>query len=63
MIQLYIDFDGVILDTITKTYKVMEEENIDIKNEEQVMEFYRNLDWGKLILETPQINDSINEIK
>ena len=63
MKQLYIDFDGVILDTITKTYKVMEEENIDIKNEEQVMEFYRNLDWGKLILETPQINDSINEIK
>ena len=37
MRKLYIDFDGVILDTIAKTYKVMEEENIDIKNEEQVI--------------------------
>ena len=63
MKQLYIDFDGVILDTITKTYKVLKEQNIDTNDQEKVTEFYRNLDWKKLIEETEQINDSINEIK
>ena len=28
MKQLYIDFDGVILDTMTKTYKELEEKGI-----------------------------------
>ena len=60
MKQLYIDFDGVILDTITKTYKVLKEQNIDTNDQEKVTEFYRNLDRKKLIEETEQINDSIN---
>lgn len=63
MKQLYIDFDGVILDTMSKTYKVLEKENIDKKDSKKVMEFFRNLDWKKLIEETDEINDSINEIK
>ncbi len=63
MKQLYIDFDGVILDTMTKTYKVLEESGIDKKDQEKVMEYFRNLDWKKLIAETDQINDSISEIK
>lgn len=63
MKQLYIDFDGVILDTMTMSYEELKKENIDIKNQEKVMEFFRNLDWKKLIEETDEINDSINEIK
>ena len=63
MKQLYIDFDGVILDTMDKTYKTMRENGIDIKDQEKVRAFFRDLDWGKLIKETEQINDSINEIK
>ncbi len=63
MKQLYIDFDGVILDTMTKTYKVLEESGIDKKDQTKVMEYFRNLDWKKLIAETDQINDSISEIK
>lgn len=63
MKQLYIDFDGVILDTMEKTYKTMKENGIDIKDQEKVRAFFRDLDWGKLIKETEQINDSINEIK
>lgn len=63
MKQLYIDFDGVILDTMTKSYKELEKENIDIKDTNKVMEFFRKLDWKKLIEETDIINDSINEIK
>lgn len=63
MKQLYIDFDGVILDTMTKTYKVLEESGIDKKDQAKVKEYFRNLDWKKLIAETDQINDSISEIK
>lgn len=63
MKQLYIDFDGVILDTMSKSYKELEKEGIDKKDQEAVMNFFRNLDWKTLIEETEQINDSINEIK
>ena len=63
MKKLYIDFDGVILDTMTKSYDELKKENIDRKDQDKVMEFFRNLDWKKLIEETEEINDSINEIK
>lgn len=63
MKQLYIDFDGVILDTMSKTYKVLEESGIDKNDYDKVTEYFRNLDWKKLIEETDVINDSINEIK
>lgn len=63
MKQLYIDFDGVILDTMAKTYKILEESGIDKKDQEKVTAFFRDLDWKTLIEETEEINDSINEIK
>lgn len=63
MKQLYIDFDGVILDTMTKTYKVLEEQNIDKNDKKNVTKFFHDLDWKTLIEETDEINDSINEIK
>ena len=43
MKNLYIDFDGVIMDTINKTYEMMDEENIDRKNNEEVKKFYENI--------------------
>lgn len=63
MKQLYIDFDGVILDTMSKTYEEMSRLGIDKNDFNKVTEFFRNADWKKLIEETDQINDSINEIK
>jgi len=63
MKQLYIDFDGVILDTMSKTYETLKEQNIDKNDQEKVQAFFRDLDWKKLISETEEINDSINEIK
>ncbi len=63
MKQLYIDFDGVIQDTMTKTYEELDKKGIDRKDQEKVTEYFRNLDWKKLIEETDVINDSINEIK
>lgn len=63
MKQLYIDFDGVILDTMTKSYEELNQRGIDLRDQEKVMDFFRELDWKKLIEETEPINDSINEIK
>ncbi|MDD3392137.1 MAG: hypothetical protein PHE54_01120 [Bacilli bacterium] len=61
MKNLYIDFDGVILDTIDVTYKMINELNIVDNAEKEI--FYKNLDWNHLLKVTPEINDSINCIK
>ena len=51
MKNLYIDFDGVIMDTINMTYKMMDDENIDKSNRGEVKKFYENIDWKKLLCE------------
>ena len=63
MKNLYIDFDGVILDTITTTYRIMEEMNIDKNNVLEVTKFYSSLDWKNVIAVTDEINQSIDSIK
>lgn len=61
MQKLYLDCDGVILDTINKSYKMLKEEGIT--GEEEVTKFYNGINWTKLIEESGQINNSISEIK
>lgn len=60
-IKLYLDFDGVILDTMNVTIKMMEDLNIP-DDQEIIREFYKNIDWYKLLRSTPEINDSFNNI-
>ena len=60
-IDLYIDFDGVILDTINNTYDKYEE--LKKTTSITIAEYYKKLDWVKLLTESPQINDSILNIK
>lgn len=62
MKYLYIDFDGVILDTIRLSYDMMKELNIDPSSEEG-NEFYKNLDWKTFIASAPPINDSFECIQ
>lgn len=60
-IKLYLDFDGVILDTMNVAQKMMRE--LNIPNDQKVIrEFYKNIDWYKLLRNTPEINDSFNNI-
>lgn len=59
-INLYIDFDGVILDTITPLYDEIKEKQIP---EDKQKEFFVNYDWKQIIKDTNIINDSINSIK
>ena len=63
MINLYIDFDGVILDTIMVTNELMKKEGIDIKDRSFVSKFYSTLDWGHILAITPEINDSLSCIQ
>ena len=63
MRNLYIDFDGVIMDTINKTYEMMNEKKIDKTDNGAVRNFYENIDWKKLLLETDEINGAISKVK
>ena len=63
MINLYIDFDGVILDTINVTMELMNQQNIDIKDVGKVRKFYTTLDWQHVLSITPEINDSLSSIQ
>ncbi len=63
MKNLYIDFDGVISDTIEVTYEMMKNQKIDRTDVPAVREFYQNLDWVSLLETTPLINDSMEKIK
>lgn len=59
--NLYIDFDGVILDTITPTYEEMEKENIH--SVEEAKEFFKKYKWENVINDKYIINNSIDDIK
>lgn len=66
MKNLYIDFDGVIIDTIEYSYKKLAELNLDIKNPndgKKIGEYYKSIDWKEFLRETPLINESMNSIK
>lgn len=63
MKNLYIDFDGVIMDTINKTYEMMKEQNIDRTDNEEVRIFYETIDWKKLLKEADEINGGLEKVK
>ncbi len=63
MRKIYIDFDGVILDTIKSTYDLMDELGVDKYNVKEARIFYRTLDWRKTLENTPQIHHSVDTLK
>ena len=63
MKNLYIDFDGVIMDTIRVTYDILDRLEIDKKDSSKMTEFYSNLNWNRLLQLTPIINDGFNCLK
>ena len=63
MKNLYIDFDGVIVDTIRVTYDMLDRLGVDRADAEKMSEFYYNLNWRQLLALTPIINDSFNCIQ
>lgn len=61
MQKLYLDCDGVILNTINMTYKMLREKNITEYSE--IEDFYRKVNWDTLIIEAGEIDNSINKIR
>lgn len=61
MKKLYLDCDGVILDTINKSYQMLKEEGIT--GETEVRKFYSNINWEKLIEDSGEINNGVSKIK
>ena len=64
-LKLYIDFDGVILDTIDVSYKLIEDAGIELidSNYDRIQRFFIELDWDELIKNSKPINNSILELK
>lgn len=52
-IAIYIDFDGVILDTEKRVKQYMMENNLRWK------EGVKNIDWKRLLIESKEINNSL----
>ena len=61
MKKLYLDCDGVILDTITKSYSILNERGIF--SDEERRNFYREVDWDVLINVSGEIDNAISKIK
>lgn len=61
-LNLYIDFDGVILNTIDITYKRIDNLKKNITDEIDIKDYYQNIDWFHLLEESEPINDSLNNI-
>lgn len=55
--KIYIDFDGVILDTDTTIDNIIKNKNID------KLEYIRNCDWDILLNDTDVINNSLNYLR
>ena len=63
MVDLYIDFDGVIMNTIEVGYRMVEEMGLEI-NYDNVGDFYKNLNWEDFLNNRcSQINDAMECIR
>lgn len=59
MRRLYIDFDGVVMDTIPLLYNELEKNNVSMDNEEQIRNIFSSFDFKKIIKDKNILNDSI----
>lgn len=62
MINLYIDFDGVIKDTISVSYKMMADTGINMKNKAEIIKFYQDIDWVDLLDKSDELNKAFQWI-
>lgn len=63
MINLYIDFDGVIMNTIEIGYNAIKNLGLEV-NSENCQKYYANLDWKEFLnKKCSQINNSIECIQ
>ena len=49
MRNLYIDFDGVLFDTVTYAFLEMKKLGVDISNDDAITDYFVKVDWLNLI--------------
>jgi hypothetical protein len=59
MKRLYIDFDGVVMDTIPLLYNELAKNNVELGNEEEVRRVFHSFDFSTIIKDKNILNDSI----
>lgn len=59
MKRLYIDFDGVVMDSIPPLYDALEKSGANVNKEEEIREFFSNYDYNNVINDKLLLNDSI----
>lgn len=59
---LYIDCDGVILDTVTYAFKEMKELGVDLTNQDAITNYFKNVNWQDLIDQGGILNNSLEKI-
>ena len=62
MKDLYIDFDGVIYNSIDVSYKIAEEEDVN-KDYESYLQFFKNLDCCTVLEKSEEINNAFECIR
>lgn len=63
MRSLYIDFDGVLFDTIKIAFQEMEKLGVDLKDDDAITNYFKKVDWLHLIYDGGVLNNSIEKIK
>jgi len=63
MKRLYIDFDGVIMDTIPKLYAEVEKCGVDLSNQEASRNIYSSFDFRTIVNDENILNNSIENIR
>lgn len=58
---VYIDFDGVIYDTVSIIFDKIKKYNVSL--EKDCSSFFENLDWKKILYSSKEINSSISKIE
>ena len=60
MRRLYIDFDGVVMDTIPVLYSYVEKMGVSLSDSESVSKVISTFDFREIIKDKNILNDSIN---
>ena len=63
MKRLYIDFDGVVMDTIPLLYSEVEKKGASLNKEEEVRKVIADFDFRTIIKDKNILNDSVNCIQ
>lgn len=63
MRSLYVDYDGVLFDTITYAFLEMKRLGIDITNQDEITEYFKKVNWNYLIEQGGILNDSIQKLE